>query len=143
MAQQEMPENSLSWEFQGDLGRVMADENFMRLAILNIINNAIKYRRPEENPKVVIYTRPSTSAPDDRTVICLRDYGKGVARGEHRKIFQPFVRGSKEEQDTGFGLGLSLVSKVVGIMNGRVWAEPPKDDEPGTVFCIELPREVP
>jgi len=117
----------------------IADNNFLRLALLNIIQNAHKYRRENEPAQITVQTKPSASNPDTHSLICIRDFGKGVKTGEHRKIFKPFVRGTDEAKGTGFGLGLSLVTKVVSSMNGRVWAEPPESGF-GTVFCIELPH---
>jgi signal transduction histidine kinase len=69
----------------------------------------------------------------------VRDYGIGIPSQDFDKVFQPFVRGTHAKKDGGFGLGLSLVSKVVHTMGGRIWAEAPCSG-PGVVMCIELPN---
>lgn len=131
----------LTCEIPVPLKKVLADVHFLKLAFLNIINNAVKYRRPEVPAKVTITQRPGEPHNSQNTVItCIRDNGLGIKKGELRKVFDPFVRGSdRTKKDGGFGLGLSMVSKVISTMGGRVWAEHPVEGS-GTVMCIELPE---
>jgi signal transduction histidine kinase len=120
---------------------VLADKHFLKLALLNIISNAVKYRRPDIAPHITVTQRSGeTSGGQKKLITCIRDNGVGIKPGELRKVFDPFVRGSdRSRKDGGFGLGLSMVAKVVGTMGGKVWAELPADG-PGTVMCIELPQ---
>ena len=132
----------LTWEFQGTLAPVVADKHFLQLALLNLVQNAVKYRRPGVDPHIVISQvegRPELSRNQKPTIVTiLRDNGVGIKRGELRKVFEPFVRGSdRTKKDGGFGLGLSLVAKVMSSMHGRAWADLP-DDGPGTMMCLEL-----
>jgi len=121
---------------------VVADEHFLRLALLNVIQNAVKYRRPDAAPEVHVSQRPghgNAGACGHSIVTLIRDNGVGIRKGDLRKVFEPFVRGvSQAGKAHGFGLGLSLVAKVTTAMGGRVWAELPENG-PGTVICIELP----
>ena len=64
---------------------------------------------------------------------------QGIKKAELRKVFEPFVRGSDRTKKDGFGLGLTLVNKVMAAMGGRVWAEIPPDGT-GTMMCLELPE---
>lgn len=128
---------------QPNLANIMADEQFLKLAMFNILQNAIKYSR-DDVPIVIDITQtvtPSqlTKGAPNLVVTRIRDHGIGVKPQDLRKIFEPFVRGEKTGGKGGFGLGLSLVTKVVRSMGGRVWAELPESGE-GTVFCIELPE---
>jgi signal transduction histidine kinase len=118
---------------------VLADRHFLKLALLNIVSNAVKYGRPGVKPIVTVTQRLGTNVSNRPTIITeLRDNGLGIKKGELRKVFDPFVRGSeRSRKDGGFGLGLSMVSKVVTSMGGRVWAEIPEDGL-GTRICIEL-----
>lgn len=118
---------------------VLADKHFLKLAFLNIVSNAIKYRRQEAPPRVTITQRAGTTVSSRPTIVTeIRDNGQGIKQGELRKVFDPFVRGvDRSRKDGGFGLGLSMVSKVVASMGGRVWAEIPSDGI-GTRICIEL-----
>lgn len=137
---------TLSWEIQGELQPVMADKHFLQLALLNVVQNAVKYRRPDVQPHIVIRQSPGrpdfsrAAAGGTSLVTSLTDNGVGIKAGELRRVFEPFVRGSdRTKKDGGFGLGLSLVAKVMSTMHGRVWAELPPADARGTVMCLELP----
>jgi signal transduction histidine kinase len=118
---------------------VLADKHFLKLALLNIVSNAIKYRRQEAPPLVTITQRAGSTVSSRPTIVTeIRDNGQGIKQGELRKVFDPFVRGmDRSRKDGGFGLGLSMVSKVVTSMGGSVWAEIPSDGI-GTRICIEL-----
>ncbi len=137
---------TLTWEVKGALAPVIADKHFLQLALLNLVQNAVKYRRPGSQPHIVVSQgagRPDLSGVagvGSGLVTSLSDNGIGIKQGELRKVFEPFVRGSnRSKKDGGFGLGLSLVAKVMSTMHGRVWAELPADGKPGTVMCLELP----
>jgi signal transduction histidine kinase len=131
----------LTLDLQGAFLPVVADRHFLQLALLNLVQNAVKYRRPDAAPHLIVTqerqeSRDSLTAP--RCVVRLRDNGIGIQKGDLRKVFEPFVRGSDRTKKDGYGLGLSLVAKVMTAMSGRVWAELPTDGR-GTVMCLELP----
>lgn len=141
---------TLTWEISGELQPVIADKHFLQLALLNLVQNAVKYRRPGSSPHIVIsqsagrpdFSRIAGPAASGKSVVTrITDNGIGIKRGELRRVFEPFVRGSdRTKKDGGFGLGLSLVAKVLSTMHGRVWAELPEAAHaPGTVMCLELP----
>jgi signal transduction histidine kinase len=137
------PGLTLTCRVEGTLAPVVADRHFLQLALLNLMQNAVKYRRPGVSPEVIVRQRPggdeSTRISGNRTIVtCLHDNGIGIKKQELRKVFEPFVRGSGGASSGGFGLGLSLVQKVMTAMGGRVWAELPNGAH-GTVMCLELP----
>jgi signal transduction histidine kinase len=76
-----------------------------------------------------------------KVITRIRDHGIGIPTEELRKVFKPFSKSiSSDHQqyhDEGFGLGLSLVVKVISAMRGKVWAEQPESGQ-GVVICIEL-----
>lgn len=145
MAQPKTPDPNLklTLEVTGDLQPVVADKHFLQLALLNIVQNAVKYRREGAPPHLVVSQRPGIKDDPKLTgttlVTCIQDNGVGIKKHELRKVFEPFVRGSAySKKDGGFGLGLSLVLKVMTTMGGKVWAELPPFG-PGSVMCLELP----
>lgn len=133
----------LTYEVKGDLQRVIADRHFLQLAVLNIVQNAVKYRRPGTNPHIVVSQRPgertANSVGGASIITTLEDNGVGIQKQELRRVFEPFVRGmASSKKDGGFGLGLTLVAKVMTTMSGRVWAETTAQDF-GSIICLELP----
>lgn len=137
------PGLTLGVEFEGELKAVVADKHFLQLAVLNIVQNAVKYRRPGSAPHLKIRQRAgqdeAVGAARKTLVTMIQDNGVGIKKGELRKVFEPFVRGASwNKKEGGFGLGLSLVMKVMTAMGGKVWAESP-EGEVGTTICLELP----
>lgn len=127
----------------GAIKPIKGDIKFLRLAMLNILQNAVKYRRPGVAPVVdITQSAPSLTGHGNRSMIVthIRDNGVGIPKDNLKKVFEPFTRArGNEGEQGGFGLGLSLVSKVISMMGGRVWASEPTDGGNGTVINIELP----
>lgn len=139
----------INWEAPIPLEAVIADPHFLKLALLNIVANSVKYARPDATPHITltqqVSTNPRNSDQDAVYLVTrLRDNGMGIKKDDLRRVFEPFMRGAQGlENKAGFGLGLAMVAKVITNMGGRVWAELPSDNQPGTVICIELRRGVP
>jgi signal transduction histidine kinase len=140
--------NYAIWNEQESFATVAGDEKFLKLAFFNIVQNALKYSKAGQKPRLDISQCIGFDSVDSSTKTVttkIRDYGIGIPAGELKRVFKPFVKGTQDHllQNTpGFGLGLSLVMKVVAAMKGKVWAELPPDGV-GTVFCISLPAPVP
>ena len=132
-----------SWKSEKPLEPILADQQFLKLALFNLVQNSIKYRSPDRPPHMTLsqVTIADPTGNKSRIVTRFRDNGRGVNPEDLRKIFEPFVRGERQPGDRkgGFGLGLALVTKVVNMMGGNIWAELPEDGQPGTIFCLELP----
>lgn len=113
---------------------VMADKRRLAQVIANLIDNAAKYG----GGSIVI----SIGRRDDEVTLAVQDDGPGVPVAERAVIFDRFSRGSaggRRGQDTGSGLGLSLVAEHVGLHGGRVWVEGRKDGHSGARFVVVLP----
>ena len=98
---------------------------------MNYLSNAIKYGgRP---PKLEIGVE---SRSDDRVAFWVRDNGAGFSAEQRKHLFIPFSRLS--EVDTrGYGLGLSIVQRIVTKLNGEVWAT--SESGHGSIFGFNLP----
>ena len=112
---------------------IKADKAYLRLSVINLIENAIKY---SASPEIYI----TTSMEGNDICISVKDNGIGIAKEHQKKIFERFYRITDGELHThkGFGLGLNFVKKVIETHNGeiRVESEPGK----GSTFTIRLPR---
>ncbi len=135
----------LHWTSAETLKPVLADKSFLRLALLNIMQNAVKFARPDV-PLEITVAQISHDNPEDprgRRFVTTRvtDNGRGMQEKDLTQIFQPYVRGAEANEGSagGFSIGLAVVSKVMVKMGGRVWAEK-RTDGPGTVMCLDLPE---
>lgn len=100
-------------------------------AILNIIDNAIKYT--PHNGKLTI----SLIQEFNNALITIKDNGQGIGEGEIEHIFDRFYRGAKTDKTFGAGLGLAIAKATVGIHKGAIKVN--SKPKLGSTFTIALP----
>jgi len=91
----------------GDKTRVYADKTMIKLVIVNLLDNALKYS--EENVLVNI------TSDEEYAKIEVKDFGLGIPERELENITQKFYRISKNSWDNSLGLGLALVSYILKL----------------------------
>jgi signal transduction histidine kinase len=113
--------------------KVVGDAPMLRIAISNLLENAIKYT-PASQPITITLTHKPPMVE-----LSIADEGPGIPDSEKRRIFEKFYRiGNEDTRKTkGTGLGLYLSSKIVEQHKGRITVT---DNTPyGSVFHIQLP----
>ncbi len=113
---------------------VYGDKRRLGRVLSNLITNGVQYGGG--------ITSVSIFSEKDTVEIVVEDGGPGVPKGERFKIFDRFSRGSSAGQrgdDTGSGLGLSMVHEDIRLHGGRVWVEDRNDGKSGARFVIQLP----
>jgi signal transduction histidine kinase len=123
----------LALHVERQLPQAMIDCAAISRAVLNLINNAVKYSPKIKKISVRVQAR------GEGITIEVADCGIGISRSEQKRIFEKFYRvGSELVHDTkGSGLGLSLVKHIVEAHQGKITV----DSAPGkgSVFTILLP----
>jgi two-component system phosphate regulon sensor histidine kinase PhoR len=123
------------------LPAVRMDENAMTLVILNLVDNAMKYGTDGGQVDVSVQRTPGG------VVLGVRDYGPGVPREEHGRIFERFyrARSARDRNVRGSGIGLALVKYIAEAHGGRATVESPvaSDNRPGSLFRVFLPAPIP
>jgi two-component system, OmpR family, sensor histidine kinase KdpD len=107
------------------------DKRLLKLAIRQLLDNALKYTEPETRVEL------SAQVKEGVQVVEVTDYGKGIPPGEQNRIFERFYRGpSVKKQIPGSGLGLSITEGIVRAHKGelRVFSRPGQ-----TTFRITIP----
>lgn len=125
---------SFDLSFSDDLTFVVADYEYLKEAISNLIDNSIKYSH--NDVKIDI----SCFKADDKIVIKVRDNGLGIAPKDQAKIFEKFERAAavgRKGGAAGFGLGLSYVLRVIEAHGGTVSVSSVENDF--CEFTISLP----
>lgn len=127
------------------LGSVYGDAGQIQQLLLNLLNNAIKFRLPG---KPACITVASESLPDsDQVQLSISDRGIGIHHGEFDRVLQPFLRGSGSEKQPGSGLGLAMCQRICQLHGGELWVESStfvETGEPsGTEIRFKLPANPP
>jgi signal transduction histidine kinase len=112
------------------------DAEGLSLALRNLLENALKYTRDRQNPRIDITCRRT----EEGVLLTIADNGIGFDMEYHDHIFKIFQRLHRDDQYPGTGIGLALVHKAVERIGGRVWAQSNAGE--GATFFIELPETV-
>ena len=115
----------------------LADEEYLKEAISNLVDNATKYSKEEINIQI------STLENDKNVYINVFDEGIGIAKSELKNIFNRFERAAEHERDArktrgGFGIGLNYVLQVINAHGGKISVKSEKDK--WSEFTISLPK---
>lgn len=128
-------EKNIKIESQIETGSQMVcgDEKKMRVALDNLIGNAIKYSK--EGGRVEIKLKREGG----KVIFSVQDWGVGIPRFQHNKVFEKFFRTKNESRyrTDGVGIGLYLVKAILQHCGGKVWFE--SEAEKGSVFHFSLP----
>jgi PAS domain S-box-containing protein len=128
----EAVERAIDWRI-GDLPAVEGDESMLRIVLVNLIANALKFTRPRQEAQIEI---GSMAHQDFATVIFVRDNGVGFDMAYADKLFGVFQRLHRADEFEGTGIGLATVRRVIARHGGRTWAE--GEDNQGAVFYFSL-----
>ena len=118
-----------SVEFESNF-LVFGNTDLLYIAIKNIVENGCKYSSDSTS-------RVQLSFDSHSTIIEVKSTGKTITKDEIEKIFQPFYRSSTSEGKAGFGLGLALAKRIIGLNKGTLKVN--SNEEKETTFTIIIP----
>lgn len=114
--------------------KINGNRELLGQALVNLIENALKYYEPEEGKAGLI--KVSLKREPGRVRIEVADNGPGIAAEDRGRVVERFVRLEKSRTEAGSGLGLSLVAAVAQLHKGELRLE---DNAPGVRAVIDLP----
>lgn len=117
------------------LPTMQLDRGQMVRLFQNLVGNALKYRNPDEPPRIHI----SAEQADEEWVISIKDNGIGFDPKYAASIFAPFKRLHTAVEYPGTGVGLAICRRIVEGHGGRIWAESAPGE--GATFRFTLPAE--
>ncbi|MDP2736977.1 MAG: HAMP domain-containing sensor histidine kinase [bacterium] len=124
-------------EPKAKLPQVRLDNNKIKIAINNLIGNAIKYSKP--GGKVIISAK---FYKNHYIEVVIKDQGIGIPKSNLGSLFTKFFRASNavKKQTEGSGLGLFISKNIILNHGGKIWAE--SKENIGSTFHFTIPTEV-
>ena len=116
---------------------VFGDKERLGQVYINLLTNAIKYSPRAD--KVIV--RLFRDGDPEQAIVSVQDFGIGIDKTHHEKIFERFYQVTDPEEKTypGLGIGLYISSEIVARHRGRMWVESSKGK--GTTFFVALPLQ--
>jgi light-regulated signal transduction histidine kinase (bacteriophytochrome) len=132
--QEETKERNIAWDIH-PLEEVWADRALLRMALVNLISNAVKFTAARAQAKIEINCAP---AGDGETEVFIRDNGAGFDPRYAGKLFGVFQRLHSHDEFEGTGIGLANVQRIIHRHGGKIWAEGVLDG--GAIFHFSIPK---
>ena len=127
----------LEYDFDNNLGNVPMDAGVVRLALINILENALDACSEDtarKTYKIIFSVKPEK----DNTVFKISDNGTGMDRETRESLFTLFF---SSKGNKGTGLGLFIADKIVAQHGGKIMVESTLDR--GSTFTITIPNKIP
>ncbi|GBD12481.1 Alkaline phosphatase synthesis sensor protein PhoR [bacterium HR24] len=113
------------------LPSVLGDAERLERAVVNLLDNAIKFTPPGGSVTVM------ANAAEEGVLVMVQDTGIGIDERDLPRIFERFYKADRSRHQPGAGLGLAIVRHIVEAHGGRVWAQSTPGE--GSTFAILLP----
>ena len=111
---------------------IQANEALLKIALLNIIDNACKFS--SDNSVKIEFAVQNHSID-----LAFTDNGQGMTLSEQEHIFEPFYRADKTSNISGHGLGLAIVKRITDFHKAKIMVNSSKNQ--GTTFVLKFPKK--
>lgn len=118
------------------LPRVKADKKLLRQVWMNVLGNAVKYRKPDQAPEITVDY--SHDKDGKQFVFSVKDNGVGFDMKYSDKLFGVFQRLHSDAEFEGTGIGLALVRRIINRHGGETWAESELDKSTTVYFTLPV-----
>ncbi|MBI3313259.1 MAG: CBS domain-containing protein [Candidatus Omnitrophica bacterium] len=116
---------------------IFADESRIIQVLINLIDNAVKFTPPGGQINIHVHTEDQTRKS---LRVAVKDTGIGIPEEKMRLIFERFEQAHDPTigNQSGTGLGLTIVKEIVGLHSGKIWVE--SEENKGSTFYFTLPQ---
>ncbi|HKN19515.1 MAG TPA: ATP-binding protein, partial [Dissulfurispiraceae bacterium] len=131
--QNEKKERNIRWELD-ELPDVVGDESLLRLVVVNLVSNAVKFTSTRPLSEIKIGCKED----EDKFTCFIKDNGVGFDTKYADKLFGVFERAHTQNEFEGTGIGLANVQRIISRHGGSTWAEGTVGQ--GATFYFTLPK---
>jgi heavy metal sensor kinase len=119
---------------------VFADRSFLRMAVINLLDNAVKYSPSGSTVRLILSDEKNRSNQTEFVQLAIEDEGSGIPEGKASRVFDRFYRvdEGRTRDAGGAGLGLAIAKWVVEAHGGTIGVTPRSPN--GSIFSICLPK---
>ncbi len=114
-----------------DLPSVLVDPALIEVALVNVLENALRYSSPETMVEIEV------TSDRDHVSVSIVDHGPGVPADERERVFDQFARGTGVDDPVGAGIGLAITREFVQAHGGRCWIQ--ETPGGGATVVVTLP----
>ena len=118
---------------------VRGDRAFLRMALVNLLDNAVKYSPSGSTIRISLHPGSTSPPPPEFVEVAIQDEGPGIPEAARRRVFDRFYRldEARTRDSGGFGLGLPIAKWAVEAHGGSIDVKAALPT--GAIFCINLP----
>jgi heavy metal sensor kinase len=118
---------------------VFADRSFLRMAVINLLDNAVKYSPSGSTVRLILTDEKNSSHKTEFVQLAIEDEGPGIPEDKAARVFDRFYRvdEGRTRDAGGAGLGLAIAQWAVEAHGGTISVTPRSPN--GSIFCIRLP----
>jgi heavy metal sensor kinase len=118
---------------------VFADRSFLRMAVINLLDNAVKYSPSGSTVSLILSDEKNSSNQTEFVKLAIEDAGPGILEGKSSRVFDRFFRvdEGRTRDAGGAGLGLVIAKWAVEAHGGTISLTPRSPN--GSIFSIHLP----
>jgi len=132
--QAEAKEIAIEAKYPQEVIVIQADPILLQRALGNLLENAIKYSPPKSKVALAV------QVIEKGVEFSVKDQGPGIAPQDQPHLFELLYRGKSARAETGLGLGLTIVKRIIDAHGGRLWVE--SEEGRGATFSFILPHMV-
>ena len=123
---------------------VRGERDAVTRVLRNLVENAVKYGPPGQTIRVSVGRNGAAGGGGGTARVIVDDEGPGIPEAERARIWHPYYRLERDRNAPagGSGLGLSVVTELLGLLGGRAWIENGPGAK-GARFIVELPLAAP
>jgi signal transduction histidine kinase len=129
-------ERGVEMVYQADenLPAMLADSSYLKAAIKQLVDNAIKFSYKDKKAKVHI----RATIENEELLVCVTDHGEGILSDQLGLVFDSFYQiNRKKHEQQGSGAGLAIALHIAALHNGTITVE--SEPGEGATFCLRIP----